>query len=357
MKKILGLTILGLSVIALAGCSSKTKLYILNWQEYISEDLIEEFEDEFNVQVVERNLVSNELMYGDLKMKTADYDVVFPSDYMIEKLSNENLIIELDPTKLPNLYKDDNTRIDYTTGLETYIEGCGYEDYFVPYFWGSLGIMYKTVDGDTSIEDTVKSQEWGVFFNDTGYKTAMYDVSRDAYAAAQMYLGYDLNNYTTEQLKECTTLLKDFNYDVWGTDDIKGRISRGAIDIGLVYSGDFFDQLYADDYVGNYNIYIPDTNNVFFDAMCIPTISKNQDLAYEFINFMIDKENSIENASYVGYCPVFNDVYEAVMADEEMNDVTEYPAWNPAHITNGTVYRDLGTSKYNEMEEEFKKTK
>lgn len=358
MKKIIILTSLLLSTLILQGCSFKDKFYILNWGEYINEDLIDAFEEEFNVKVVSRELISNELMYSELKQGQS-YDIVFPSDYMVEKLSNENLIQKLDF----NLIKNFTGNSMYTDKLDTLIDNSGYDEYFVPYFWGSLGIMYNT--DDSKNKEVVERLGWEVFFDEDtlkNFNVAMYDSSRDSFAAAAMYLQdtnqdttISINNYTTSQLNTCADLLKASKYELWGDDNIKGRIADGNIDIGLVYSGDFFDQLYSDDYENvNYDIYIPNTNNIFFDAMCIPSNSENTQLAHEFINFMMDFDNSVENALEVGYCPTIQNVFDEIIEDQDMFNIIKYEAWNPQNITNGLVYKDLG-STYAEMESLFTK--
>ncbi len=347
MKKLLILTSLVLTSLVLTGCSDKQKLYILNWQEYIDESLIDKFEKEFNVKVVEENLISNELMYSSIQQGSAPYDVVFPSDYMIEKLSKENLLVELDQEKLTN-------KTAYTSGLDTLISNSGYEEYFVPYFWGSLGIMYNTTN--PSVEADVLEKEWDIFFDTemlSKYKIGMYDARRDSFAAAHLSLGKSINTYSDSDLTTAKDMLKNSSYNTWGDDNLKGLVAGNNLQAALVYSGDFFDQLYADDFAkDSYSFHAPMNNNVFFDAMCIPTSSKNVDLAHEFINFMIEEENAIQNASYVGYCPTFQSVYEAIVDDEEMDCFTAYSSWHPQNITYGVVYKDLGPT-YDKMEELF----
>ncbi len=360
MKKILCvLSVLGISVV-LSGCSNKEKLYILNWQEYISEDLVDAFEDEYDVKVVSKELISNEAMYSELK-RGSNFDVVFPSDYMIEKLASEDMLLKLDTSLITNF--TDNSM--YSDQLDDLIDQCGYDDYFVPYFWGSLGIMYNT--RKEGIVETVENYGWEVFFDETvlaNNKVAMYNSSRDSYAAAAMYMqtvrdesikdtSFSINSYTDTQLEKCANLLKNSSYNMWGTDNIKGRIATGNIDIGLVYSGDFFDQLYYDDYEDiNYDIFTPQTNNVFYDGMAIPSSSENPELAHKFIDFMMSHDNALENAYEVGYCPTIQSVLTKLLDDEEMNDITKYKAWNPQHITNGTVYIDLKET-YVKMENSF----
>lgn len=361
MKKLLILASIALSTSVLTGCSFGDKFYITNWGGYINEDLLEEFGELNDVKVVQTALISNELMYLDLVQDSYPCDIVFPSDYMVEKLSKEGLIEELDFTKLSN-YTGNSM---YADGLDTIIANCGYDQYFVPYFWGTLGIMYNTTtDG---VEDTVTTYGWESLFNPTitsQYNVAMYNSSRDSFAAAAMYLydqgdsSYSINAYTTAQLDACANVLKNANYDLWGDDNIKGRIAGNNTNYGLVYSGDFFDQLYYDDYSNDsYDIYIPDTNNLFFDAMCIPTNSENKDLAYKFIDFMMEHENAVENALEIGYAPTIQAVLDEVMEDEDMEDIVNHHAWNPQNLLEransyAVIYKDLGTT-YTLMENKF----
>ncbi len=361
MKKLLLLAAVAVTTTVATGCSFGEKFYITNWGEYISDDLLEEFGELHGVKVVQTELISNELMYADLKQNSYQCDVVFPSDYMVEKLSKEGLIEKLDFSKLDNY----TSTSMYADGLDSLIRNCGYSDYFIPYFWGSLGIMYNTTDA--GVEDTVTSLGWASLFDSTAlskYDVAMYDSSRDSFAAAAMHLydqgdsSYSINNYSTAQLDACASLLKSAKYHTWGDDNIKGSIASNNVQYGLVYSGDFFDQLYADDYSNDsYDIYIPDTNNVFFDAMCIPVNSQNKDLAYEFINFMMDHDNAVENALEVGYAPTIQAVLKEVLEDEDMADVVAYKAWNPQNLLNrdnsyAVVYKDLGDT-YDAMETKF----
>ncbi len=355
MRKFLLSGIILFSTLLFTGCSNKTQLYVMNWGEYIDEELVSQFEDEFNVKVIYKPVESNELMYMDIVNKTAPYDVIVPSDYMIEKLAKENLLKELDYELLPNYFDG-----MYTDGLDDLIANCGYDEYFVPYFWGSLGVMYRT--DRPEIVTAVETKGFSALFEQpNGAKVAMYDVSRDAFAAGQMHLGYSLNSTDDTELRNVRDLIKSSSYNTWGTDNIKREISLGNLDYGLVYSGDFFDQLYADTDNNkdiNYSIYAPtEHNNVFFDAMCIPTTSKQTELAHEFINFMMDHDNSLTNSYYVGYCPTIQSVYDEFTADEEMEFVYNFDAFHPMKITLGEVYKDLGQTVYNKVEDYFLEAK
>lgn len=351
MKKIFTLTLVFVALFALTSCKSGPVLYVLNWNEYINEDLVAAFEDEYGVRVVIDPADSNESMYTKIKSKTTAYDVAIPSDYMVHKLYNEGLLHELDMEYLPN-YVD----AEFDPILEELRDGyfANNKKVAVPYFWGSLGIMYNTrVEG---IEELVETNDWEVFFNSeltNNLKVSMYNSSRDALAVAQLYLGIDVNTKLDADLTRVENLLKAQNYSSWGTDDLKTFVANGNIDIALVYSGDFFDILYASmesEEDINYDLHVPTTNNVWFDAMVIPTTSSDVVMAHNFINFMIDEENALENAFEIGYCPTLKNVYEIISKDADYVDlVNDYPYY-PGIVTEGYIYKDLGVDIYQKME-------
>jgi spermidine/putrescine-binding protein len=268
---------------------------------------------------------------------------------MIHKLYNEGLLLELDFDKIPNYGGFDPNlealRDDYFHNNQKYA---------APYFWGTLGIMYN--DRKSGLKELVEEYEWEVFFNSeltTGYKIGMYNSSRDAIAVAELFLGIDVNSKSSSDLKAAENLLKQQNYYTWGTDDLKEMIAVGNLDIALVYSGDFFDMLYAtleDELEVTYNLHVPNTNNIWFDALVIPKTSENVDLAHDFINFMLDPDNAYQNAVDVGYCPTQTSAYEALLKHPDYEDLfVNYPFY-PGTITNGTVYEDLGQEIYQQME-------
>ena len=351
MKKIVTLVLLIATMVVLSGCNRGPVLNILNWNEYINEDLLAKFEEEYNVTVVLDPVDTNEAMYTKIVTETTKYDIAIPSDYMIHKLYKEGLLHELDYTKIPN-YESSKFDQNLQELRDGYFEGN--QNYGVPYFWGSLGIMYNDrVDG---LAEMVNEYGWEVFFNSqlTGdIKVTMYNSSRDAIAAAQLYLGYDLNSTSLTELNEIEDLLSEQDYFAWGGDQLKEMVAVGNADIALVYSGDFFDMLYAsldDEEEINYNMVVPNNNNIWFDAMVIPTTSQNVDLAHEFINFMIQEDNAYANAQEVGYCPPLTSAYQAMIIDPDYADViNEYPYY-PGTVTNGVVYEDLGTDIYQRME-------
>ena len=363
MKKLFIIISLFILTITLSSCGGKgCDLLILNWGDYISEDVILAFEEEYDVTVKVATVDSSELMYANVQNKLAEYDLVVPSDYTIDQMKADGLIKEIDFSKLSN-YSEDLFVPELDVIMKS--DNCSsYYGYYIPYFWGSLGIMYnKRIEG---LEEIVKENGWSVLFErdilPKNTKVAMYNVSRDALAAAELYLGYSLNTTNKEQINECMKLLQNTTFDAWGTDDIKTKISQGRIDIALAYSGDYFDAYYADleadeENVENYSIFAPkDRNNVFFDAMVIPNTCTNEELAYKFLDFIIDFDNSLANAEYVGYCPTIKEVYDEIKNSEDWTDLFEIEAYDPTNIINNDgsiyeVYKYLGSDVYYYLEE------
>ncbi len=192
----------------------------------------------------------------------------------------------------------------------------------------------------------MEEHEWAVFFDrdiiPAGVKIGMYDSSRDAIATAFFYLDRSSNPESVDDLKDAEDLLVNFKYDFWGTDNIKEVIMTGNLDIALVYSGDYFDTIfYAQETGGEitFGMHVPTgRNNVWFDNLAIPVTATKVDLAHEFINFILEHDNAVENAAYVGYCPTYQDVYESLIEDEELKEIVLHPGFHPGNIENAEVY-------------------
>ncbi|MCI9653402.1 MAG: extracellular solute-binding protein [Acholeplasmatales bacterium] len=367
MKKLLGLLALGIIVIVFvfSGSGKGADLLILNWGDYLSSDVIHSFEEKYGVTVKEVNVESNEQMYQNILNQSAEYDLVVPSDYMIDQMKEDGLILELDYSLLENY--EENIFVPELKMLMDSKDCENYRNYYIPYFWGSLGIMYSK--RKAGVEEAVLTHGFKVFFEQNllplGSTVGMYNVSRDALAAAELYLGYSLNTKDKTKIDECLNLLKRTHFDYWGTDELKKNVSQGNLDVALVYSGDFFDAYYSDveaeqyQNIENYSIYAPkEHNNVFFDGLAIPVTSTNPDLAYKMIDYLLEFDNSLENTSFVGYCPTLNSVFENVFSDEEWEDIVSIEAYNPSLIMNypnsvAEVYCFLGNDIYAYIESLF----
>ena len=366
------LLIIALFSFNLTACGSTNDLYILNWDEYIDEDLIEAFEKEYNCNVILDVAQSNETMFTKIMSDAAPYDIAIPSDYMIAQM------IECDEedVEAPVIKKIDYSRLEnYRADLfDENLMALAKRDannlsgYYIPYFWGSLGIMYNTDNLTETQIATIKEHGWAVLFEPEllgDVKIAMYASARDSIASALLYKGYSINTKNPNELEEAAKALENMNYVSWATDELKTGVASGKYDVALVYSGDYFDTLYSvyeesDDPHISFDMYAPqDRNNVFFDGMVIPNNSTNEELAYKFIDFMISYENSLQNASYVGYCPTQKTVFEAMYNDPEFEGITDKEVYYPGNIdiAGGEIYKYLGTSVYELYDVIYKRVK
>ncbi len=314
MKKGLLVWTLLLLGISLIGCSSKPKLYVLNWGDYMDESLILDFESLYHVEIVYRESASNEDMLTLLLNSKNVYDVVIPSDYMIDKLVSLELLLPIDFAKL-----DHWDSLTVIPNLNSMYEATDIMGYFVPYAWGTMGIMYQTqIEG---LKDLIETEEWAALFEyGMDYRVGMYDSPRDAVASALLYKGHSVNSISPSELQEAEYALIMANIDMWGEDSLKTALVQGDLDMALVYSGDYFSEYYQATENGEditFDYYTPHNSNAWMDAMVIPKTSDQSDLAHQFINFFLEYQNALQNSSYIGYAPCFVEIYEAMVQDLE----------------------------------------
>ena len=375
MKKLIQINLILFIILfslSLSACANTNDLYILNWDEYIDEDLIEAFEQEYNCNVILDIAQSNETMFTKIMSDAAPYDIAIPSDYMIGQM----IECDDDAVDAPVIQKIDYSKLNnynpeaFDSKLMTLANrDCPQlNGYYVPYFWGSLGIMYNTDNLSEEQVNTIKKHGWAVLFEPEllgNVKIAMYASARDSIASALLYKGYSINTKNKNELEEATKALENMNYVSWGTDELKTGVASGKYDLALVYSGDYFDTLYSvyeesDEPHISFDMYAPqDRNNVFFDAMVIPNNSMNKDLAYKFIDFMIAYDNSLQNASYVGYCPTQTNIFKAMYNDPEFEGITDLEVYYPGNIdaNGGEIYQYLGSNVYELYDVIYKRVK
>lgn len=375
MKKIYRLSLLImlllLSVI-LTSCDSKKDLYILNWDEYINEDLIDEFEKKYDCNVILDIAQSNETMFSKIMTDAAPYDIAFPSDYMISQMVAYDVVKEIDYSRLQNFSYDafDSSLMNLIArdcpALINNSEG-ETNGYVVPYFWGTLGIMYNTDNLSLEQIEIIQEKEWAVLFEPNllgNVKVGMYASARDSIASALLYNNLSLNTRSAEDLSKAEAALSRMNYQAWATDELKTSVASGKYDVALVYSGDYFDTLYSlyeesDDPHISFDMIAPKNNNVFFDGMVMPKNSMNEDLAYKFIDFMLDYDNALTNAEYVGYCPTQTAVYQTMLNDEDFSGITDLPVYypGPSAESGGEIYQYLDEKTYELYDKIYKKVK
>lgn len=267
-------------------------LHIYNWGEYTGEEVLGMFEEMTGAKVVMDNFDSNEQMY--IKVANGEsYDILVPSDYMIQRLIQEDMLQKLDKSKI-------QSGLDQ---LNPDVLGLPYDpnnDYSVPYFWGTVGIVYDKTK--VSLED-LKKDGFGIFL-DEKYKgdIYLYDSERDSFMMALKDLGYSMNTSNEQELQAAYDWLVQSVQTMEPeivTDEIIDNMAQGRKALGLIYSGDAAYVMSENEDMG---FYMPETGtNIWSDAMVIPKNAKNVDLAHEFINFMCTYEAAMDNSSYVGY--------------------------------------------------------
>ena len=322
--------LLTLIVPLLSGCRSDknvTTLYVYNWGEYISDgsdgtiDVNAEFEEYcketlgLNVKVNYSTFSSNESMYSKISSGSATYDVIIPSDYMIQRMVAEDLLAPLDLEKIPNYqYIDEKFK-----GENVYYEDDSDNVYSVPYFYGMIGIIYN--DNIVSDED-VANESWDLMWNEHYTRDILqFNNSRDAFGTALYSLGYDVNEATDEQWREALAKLKAQKELVQGyvMDEIFNKMKSGSAAVAAYYAGDYFAMYDDNDALSFY--YPKEGTNSYIDAMCIPANSNNFDLASEYINFMCREEIGVANAEYTYYASPLSTVAENADYQEYMLDV------------------------------------
>lgn len=353
----------------LSSCSSEeeTVLYVYNWGEYISDgsegtlDTNEEFEIYckevlgLNVSVNYSTYSSNESMYAKVSSGSAVYDVIIPSDYMIQRMISENLLAPLDISKIPNYqYIDDSFK-----GENVYYEDDSDNIYSIPYLYGMIGIIYNT---NIVSEEDASLESWDLMWNaEYSRDILQFNNSRDAFGTALYRLGYDVNEATDEQWYEALELLRRQKEIVQGyvMDEIFNKMSGGSAAISAYYAGDFLTMYEDNDALSFY--YPKEGTNSYIDAMCIPANCNSYDLAHEYINFMCSREIGIANAEYTYYASPLTSVvsdegYRQTMA-EVKDDAMEILYGDKAKSVPTQAYLNLSSERLtfvNSLWEELK---
>jgi spermidine/putrescine-binding protein len=281
---------------AIAKYGSDT-LKVYNVGEYIDTMIISDFEHEFGVKIVYEVFDSNEMMYT--KLQSGDsYDILVPSDYMIQRLIGEGALQELDLSVIPNI----ENLADEVTNLPFDPE----HKYSVPYFWGSVGIVYnKNVVDQADLE-----AGWEVLRNPKyAGKIYMYDSERDAFMVAFKALGYSMNTQNEAEIQDAYNWLMEQRQTmepVYVADEVIDGMINGNKDMAVVYSGDAATILMENEEMG---FYMPEEGtNMWVDCMVIPANAQNPKLAHEFINYLLDYDIAYTNSEWVGYTSPHKDV-------------------------------------------------
>ncbi|CAG7839511.1 Spermidine/putrescine-binding periplasmic protein [Clostridium haemolyticum] len=326
-KIILVFTLLSVTMFSLTACGkAKNALNVYNWGDYIDESVIKQFEEEYHIKVNYETFATNEDMYVKLKKGGTNYDVVIPSDYMITKMINENMLEKIDMKNISN-FKD----------IPAKFKNLAFDpknQYSIPYMWGTVGIIYNT----KLIKDKIDS--WNALWNPK-YKDQilMVDSQRDAIAVALKKLGYSINTTNKGELKKAEQELMKQKPLVraYVGDEVKDLMVDEEGAIAVVWSGDAITMMKNNP---NLRYVIPkEGSNLWFDNMVIPKGSSHKKQAELFINFMTRADISLKNVDYIGYSTPNAKTME-MLDDEIKNNKAAYPEYEK--IKKCEVFIDLG---------------
>ena len=321
-KKIVCILLCGVLLCgALAACGgqdggeteSKGEVNVYNWGEYIDEELLTQFEQETGIHVNYTNFENNEGMYAKIKQGGVNYDVIIPSDYMISRMIQEDMLAEINFDNVPNFENimDEYRNPDYDPT----------NAYSVPYAGGVVGIIYNS----SVVTEPVTS--WEVMFSDEyAGQVVMIDNSRDAFGIALKYLGYSQNTTNADEITEAYELIADAwergVYQGYVMDQVFDKMESGETAISAYYAGDYLTMVENNP---DLKFVVPkEGSNQFMDAMCILKDAQNKENAEAFINFMCDVEVATQNAEYIWYTSPVKGVREALELDEA-TDAVMYP--------------------------------
>ena len=297
-------------LIAFSACAmgsasaSAEELTVFNWFDYIDPAVIDLFEDETGITVKYVNFTTNEEMYTKLEAGAGTYDVIFPSEYMIERMIAHDMLEELDLSAMPNFANVMDRLKD-----PSYDPG---NRFSVPYMWGTLGYLYNTEMVDEELTS------WSALFDEKyAGNVIMMNSMRDSIGLALKYLGYSMNTRSEAELNEAKDLLIKQKQDKiqcgYLLDETKDKMVGGEAAIGVVYSG---DAQYAIEKNENLVYVVPEEgSNIWVDGMCIPKGSKNVEGAMKFIDFMCREDVAAMNFDYIYYCSPIQAVVDGL--DEE----------------------------------------
>ena len=367
---LLALLLLTLPLLGMTSCDEVSgdtvTLYVYNWGEYISDgsegtlDTNEMFEEWYyetygvKVEVNYSTYSSNESMYAKLSSGSVNYDVVIPSDYMIERMIAEDMLAELNFDNIPHA---SNLHPDFFGPDAVYDYYDPDNKYAIPYMYGMIGIIYNT----TMVEaDDPSLGSWNLMWDERHAGNILqFNNSRDAFGTAQYFLGLDVNSTDEAEWRQALEKLKEQKPILQGyvMDEIFNKMENGSAAIAAYYAGDFLTM-----YENNEDLeffYPAEGTNLYVDAMCIPKASQNKEIAEAYIDFMLTEEAAVANAEYTYYASPNNAVRENEEYREYMNSIKEggYDLMYGTDAVETSSYKNLGGEQLimlNELWEELK---
>ena len=338
---------------AASGSADGGELYVYNWGEYIDEDVISQFEEETGITVVYDLFETNEEMYPVIEAGAVNYDVVCPSDYMIQKMRENDLLAELNFDNIPNIAQIDPAYMEMSQAFDPE------NKYSVPYCWGTVGILYNTkLLDELGVPAPTK---WADLWDERlSGEILMQDSVRDAFMVALKKDGYSMNSESKDEIEQAKQELIDQKplVQAYVIDQVRDKMIGGEAAVGVIYSG---EMLYIQDEVASLGLdydleyVIPEEGtNLWLDSWVIPKNAKNKENAEKWIDFMCRPEIAKANFEYITYPTPNKGAFE--LLDEDMqNNKAVFPDIDS--LKDSEVYQYLGDDTdaiYNELWKEVK---
>ena len=333
--------------------SGSNELYVYNWGEYIDEDVIDQFEEETGIKVIYDMFETNEEMYPVIEAGGVNYDVVCPSDYMIQKMRENDLLAEINFDNVPNLDQIDPTYLEMSKSFDPE------NKYSVPYTWGTVGILYNTKRLEELGMDV--PTKWSDLWDERlDGEILMQDSVRDAFMVALKKDGYSMNSDNEDELQQAKQDLIDQKplVQAYVIDQVRDKMIGGEAAIGVIYSGEMlYIQNEVKDLGLDYDLkyVIPEEGtNLWIDSWVIPKNAKNKENAEKWIDFLCRPEIAKQNFDYITYSTPNKGAFD--LLDEEIqNNKALFPDIDS--LKDSEVYEYLGDevdAVYNELWKEVK---
>ncbi len=318
-KKILSAGVCLLAVCSIAGCGGSSagengEVNVYNWGEYIDEDVIGIFEEETGIKVNYKTFDTNEDMYPIIANGAADWDVVCPSEYMIQKMLDNDLLLEIDTNNIPNASNIDPIFMDTVKEFDPDAS------HSVPYMWGTVGILYNK----TMVDEPITS--WNCLWDEKyADSIVMMNNPRDVFAPALISCGYSLNSTNETELQEAAEVLMEQKPLVlkYTTDEVRDMMIGEKAAIGVIYSG---EATICKDENENLQYVVPEEgSNVWLDCWVIPTTCKNKENAEKWIDFLCRPDISLKNFEYIYYSSPNAGAIDLIEDEEILNNEALFP--------------------------------
>lgn len=324
------------------GLTGAQVINFYNWGDYIDPSLLKEFEEETGYRVIYETFDSNEAMVAKIRQGGTAYDIAIPSEYMIETMMEEHMLVPLDHTKLIGLDNIDERFLNQSFDVNN--------AYSIPYFWGTLGIIYNTKmveEGDI--------QQWEDLWNPKFRNNIlMYDGSREVIGIGLQSLGYSLNETDADALEQAKEKMKQLmpNVRAMVADEIKMYMAQEEAAIAVTFSGEAATAMEQNEDLA---YVIPsEGSNIWFDNIVIPKTAANLEGAYALINYLLRPDVAARNAEYIGYATPNKKAFE-LLDSEITSDEAFYPS--DELIGHLEAYKGLGKTNLIRFNDAFLEVK